>query len=387
MFDFADGGAGDEVTLRDNSEAFQRFVIVPRVLVDVDDVDPSVTLFGKRLSIPILGAPTGLTGLLHVAGERALGRALTAAGTAYVLSAMASYTIEELRTSTDGPLWFQLYVWRDRGFVDELISRAEDAGFDALVVTVDVPRAGQRERDIRNSFGIPPRLTLRTCLAALSRPRWIYNFLRHPRLRIANADTAALRPSGVQLAGYINSQFDPSLTWGDLEALRERWRRPLLVKGILHPDDARRAVRSGADGIIVSNHGGRQLDHAIAALDALTPIAHAVEGEAILILDGGIRRGSDIFKALALGADACMAARPFVYGLGAAGELGVRRAIEILTAEFRLTMSLAGCPSTAEIRASTVKRRPSDDAAGSVAPQPSHVRGKTTRRTLHKDRA
>jgi isopentenyl diphosphate isomerase/L-lactate dehydrogenase-like FMN-dependent dehydrogenase len=370
MFDFVDGGAQDEVTLRDNQDVFSRIAIVPHVLADVSETNSTIDLFGSQLSCPIIGGPTGLTGLIHTSGELALAKALTDAGTAYVLASMASYSIEEVKSASVAPLWFQLYVWRDRGLVSELLGRAKSAGYQALVVTVDIPRAGARERDVRNSFGIPPRITIRTCLDAAQRPRWTYGLLRHPRMRMANLEgSSAGRSDGVGLAAYINRQFDPSLTWSDLSTLREQWDRPLILKGILHPEDARRAVSVGVDGIIVSNHGGRQLDHAVAALDALPSVVDSVDDRVAVLLDGGVRRGTDVFKAIALGARACLAARPFVYGLAAGGEAGAARAIDILASEFRLAMSLAGCRSVKEIAQATLARR-SHDGFGSIADTP-----------------
>jgi L-lactate dehydrogenase (cytochrome) len=247
-------------------------------------------------------------------------------------------------------MWFQLYVWRDRGLVAELVQRAAQAGHRALVVTVDVPRAAVRERDRRNGFGIPPRLTLRSCGEGLMRPRWSVDFLRRPRMSVANAaDHGGGERDAVSLTEYINSQFDPRLSWGDLAWLREQWSGPLVVKGILRGDDARQAVRLGADAVIVSNHGGRQLDHAPSSIAALPGVLDAVGADAEVYVDGGIRRGSDILKALALGARACLVGRPLVYGLAAGGDAGAVHAMRILTEELRIAMALTGCPVLRDI--------------------------------------
>ena len=265
----------------------------------------------------------GLNGLVHHHGELGIARALHDAGSVYVLGAMASYSIEEIATEAPGPTWFQMYIWRDRGLVRELVQRARAAGFRALVVTVDVPRAAARDRDRRNGFGLPPRVTLRSLAGGIVRPRWSAQFIRYPRMSTASIVGHGGGPDDpVGMTDYVNRQFDPTADWDDLSWFRDLWDGPLVVKGILGVEDARRAVALGADAISVSNHGGRQLDHAPSTIRALPPIVDAVGSEAEVYLDGGIRRGSDVLKALALGARACMIGRPLVYGLGA----GVRPA-------------------------------------------------------------
>ncbi len=352
IFDFVDGAANDEVTATRNQDDFAALQLCPRALVDVSRVDLTTTVLGQQVALPVLGAPTGLTGLVHPRGEAGIARAVHDAGSLYVLSAMASYSIEELSRATSGPTWFQLYVWRDRGLVRELVERAAAAGHRALVLTVDVPRAAVRERDRRNGFGIPPRLTLRSLGQGLLRPRWSAGFVRQPRMSIANAaGHGGGVDDAVSLAGYIDSQFDPTLSWQDVAWLRELWSGPLVVKGILHPDDAAEAVRLGADGVVVSNHGGRQLDHAPSSIGALPRVVEAVAGRAEVYLDGGVRRGSDVLKALGLGARACLVGRPLVYGLGAGGAAGAARALAILHEELAIAMALAGCPRVDEIDA------------------------------------
>ena len=350
MFDFVDGGAGDEVTERRNRSDFAELEIRPRTLADVSTVDLSTTVLGEPVAVPLLASPMGLNGLVHHAGEAGIARALHAAGSVYVLGAMASYSIEEIAAVAPGPTWFQMYLWRDRDLVQELMGRALAVGQRVLVLTVDVPRPAGRDRDRRNGFGIPPRMTMRTLAEGLVRPRWSAQFILNPRMSAASvAGHGGGAQDPVSISGYINQQFDPGTTWDDVAWFRERWNGPIVIKGILTAEDARRAIAVGAEGIGVSNHGGRQLDHAPSAIRALSEIADAVGGEAELFMDGGIRRGSDIFKAIATGARACLIGRPLVYGLGAGGETGAHRVVEILTEELRATMGLAGCRSIAEI--------------------------------------
>lgn len=364
VFDFVDGAANDEVTARRNQADFAALEIHPRVLVDVERVDLSTTVLGQRVALPLLGAPTGLTGLIHHRGEAAIAHAVQAAGSIYVLSAMASYSIEEIAREAPGPTWFQLYVWRDRGLVRELVARARAAGHGALVLTVDVPRAAVRERDLRNGFGIPPRLTLRSLGQGLVRPRWSAGFVRHPRMSVANATGRRGGASdAVSLSEYINSQFDPRLSWRDVAWLREEWSGPLLIKGILHPEDAARAASLGADGLIVSNHGGRQLDHAPSTISVLPRVVDAVAGRAEVLLDGGVRRGADVLKARALGARACLVGRPLVYGLGAGGDRGAARTMAILRDELGVAMALAGCASVASLDAGRLVGSPAGSPA------------------------
>jgi isopentenyl diphosphate isomerase/L-lactate dehydrogenase-like FMN-dependent dehydrogenase len=321
----------------------------------VSNVDMSTSVLGQRVSLPILGAPTGLTGLVHHRGEAAVATALHAAGSVYVLSAVASYSIEEMAELAPGPRWFQLYTWRDRGLVQELLARAQAAGYSALVVTVDVPLAARRMRDVRNGFGTPPRVTARSLGEALLRPRWTRDFVRRPRAEMANlVGRGAAAGDSVTLATYLNTQFAPTLSWSDLEWLRGVWSGPIVVKGILRPEDATQAVDAGAAGIGVSNHGGRQLDHAPSAITALPAVVDAVGDRAEVFVDGGVRRGSDVLKAIALGARACLVGRALLYGLAAAGDAGAARALTILSDELKLALALAGCQSLDQLDASWV---------------------------------
>lgn len=346
VFDFVDGGAGDELTARRNEDDLRAIELSPRVLVDVAEVEIATTVLGQPVASPLLGAPMGLLGLIDPAGELAVARALHAAGSVCVLAAMASYAIEEVSAAAPGPLWFQMYLWRDRGLVRELLARAHDCGHRVLVLTVDVPRAAGRDRDRRNGFGIPPRVTARSFGEGALHPRWARRFVREPRILAANlARRSGEAFDAATASAFINSQFDPTATWHELSWLREVWDGPVLVKGILHPDDARTAVSLGAEAVGVSNHGGRQLDRAPSSIAALAPIVDAVGADAEVYLDGGIRRGVDVVSALALGARACLLGRPLAYGLGVAGQAGVSRAIEILLEELRCALALAGRPS------------------------------------------
>ena len=358
VFDFVDGAAADEVTLERNQRDFSRLELSPKILVDVSRIDLATTVLGQPIGVPLLGAPTGLTGLAHHRGEVAIARAVHAAGSIYVQSTMSSYSIEELASLAPGPTWFQLYCFQDRGVVRELLERARAAGHLALMVTGDTPYAGARERDLRNGFGIPPRLTVRSIGEGLLRPRWSADFVRRPRMTVANAASHGGGSSDpLSLIDYIRRQFDPSLSWSDFAWLREVWAGPMIVKGVLRRDDAEQAVRLGADAVLVSNHGGRQLDHAPSSISALPAILDAVGDDAEVYLDGGVRRGSDIVKALALGARACLSGRALLHGLAAGGDAGAARAMQILVEELRLAMALLGCPSVHELGSSWLSVR------------------------------
>jgi L-lactate dehydrogenase (cytochrome) len=352
VFDYVDGGAGDETTLRRNVAALRAVEVLPRVLVDVSRVDTTTTVLGEPVALPLLGAPMGLAGLLHPDGEVALARALHEAGSVSILAAMASCSVEEVMAAASGPTWFQMYLWRDRGLLKDLLDRVKGAGVRALVVTVDVPCAGNRDRDRRNGFSVPPRVTARALADGVLHPRWSYGFVRKPRITWGNLPDAG--GGAATLSARTNRQFDPAATWADLTWFRENWAGPLVVKGIVTAQDARQAVRLGAEAVVVSNHGGRQLDGAPATIRALPAVADAVGGDAEVYLDSGIRRGADIVKALALGARACLAGRALAYGLGVAGQAGVRRAVTILHAELRTVLALAGCPSVRELDPSWV---------------------------------
>jgi L-lactate dehydrogenase (cytochrome) len=351
VFDFIDGGAADEVTVRRNSADFARVTFNPRILNDVSTVDTSTSLFGSRLAMPLVVSPTGGSALLRYEGECVLAKAASAHGVGFTLSAMSSWPLEDVAQFSNGSAWFQLYLWRDRSLSGALVERAASAGYQALVLTVDTPVIGIRERDGRNRFSVPPRITARSVAQSLVRPRWARSFLREAPL---NGHVSVGGGDPQSLAAYIGGLFDPSVTWKDIAWLRDRWSGPLLIKGVIDPRDAHLLVEAGVDGVIVSNHGGRQLDHSPSAISALAPVVEAVGGRVPVLLDGGVRRGSDILKAIAIGASACMTGRPLLYGLGAAGEAGVARALELLQSELRIAMALTGSVSIDKVGPSLV---------------------------------
>jgi isopentenyl diphosphate isomerase/L-lactate dehydrogenase-like FMN-dependent dehydrogenase len=350
VFDYVDGAAWDEATKRHNESDLQALMLRPRMLVGATEIDLSTEVLGRRLEVPLLGAPTGLTGLVHHEGEVGIAQAVHGAGGVYVLSSAASRTLEDVAAASPGPRWFQLYVGHDRGLAQALLERASATGYEAVVVTVDAARAGARERDQRNGFVVPPRITARTLVDGVRRPRWTANFLSRPRL-LSESLLLSMAQEGqaASMAELIGRQLDPALSWRDIAWVQEHWDGPLLIKGILRGDDARQAASLGVAGVIVSNHGGRQLDHATSTIRALPEIVDAAGGELEVLMDGGIRRGVDIIRALALGARGVLAGRALVYGLAAGGPAGAARAVEILVDELRLAMTLLGCPSVREL--------------------------------------
>jgi L-lactate dehydrogenase (cytochrome) len=361
VFDYVDGAAWDELTLERNMADLRRLAVLPRVLTGAADIDLSTTVLGQRVGVPLIGAPTGMTGIVHHDGEVGLARAVHGAGGLHVLSSVGSRTVEEVAARSPGPLWFQLYVSRDRGYVRELLGRARSAGYLALVITVDVQRAGARERDRRNGFSLPPRISARTLAQGLARPRWSIDFIRRPQFLSEGARRARAGGSEAgqpSLTAIINSQFDPGLGWSEISWLQEQWEGPIVLKGVLRAEDAQQAARLGVGGVVVSNHGGRQLDHAPSTISVLPAVADAAGSELEVYMDGGIRRGVDILKALALGARACLSGRALVYGLGAGGEAGAIRAMNLLVEELRLAMTLAGCRSVRELDRSWVTMTP-----------------------------
>lgn len=348
VFDFIDGGAEDERTVRENREAFDSWWLRPRPLVDVTERDQRVELFGRTLPSPLVLAPAGLAGLAWPQGEAAAAAAATRAGIPFAVSTASSCSIEEVRESAAGSLWLQLYLWKDREVTGSLVDRAEAAGYDALCLTVDVPMSGSRERDLRNGMTIPPRIRVKNALGVLSRPLWLGRMAGAP-VTFANVSQGQ-RGRTVALGTYVNSQLNPAASWDDLRWLRSRWSGRLLVKGVLDPVAARQLADEGVDGLVVSNHGGRQLDGAVPAVVALSGVVDALAGRIPVLVDGGIRRGTDVVKALALGATACLVGRPYLWGLAVGGEAGVSRVLEVLTAEIDRTLALLGTPTIAGVR-------------------------------------
>lgn len=342
LFDFIDGAAEDETTLDANRADFDAWRFRPRMLRDVSAVRLEAMLAGQRTALPLALAPIGLAGLAWPNGEILAARAAARAGIPFCLSTNSVARLEEIpRAAPEGENWFQLYFLKDRDWMNGLVDRARDAGYRALVVTVDLPLTGKRERDLRNAFTVPPRPTLSSALAFAQRLPWLWRSLRAPA-GFGNFEGAGGGTGLISVAQHVATLFDPAAGWDDVEALREAWTGPLILKGILHPEDAERAVALGADAISVSNHGGRQLDGTVSAIRALPDIAAAVGGRCDILLDSGVRRGTDILKALALGASGVMIGRAYVWGLAAAGEPGVDKAIALLRAELETAMMLLG---------------------------------------------
>jgi L-lactate dehydrogenase (cytochrome) len=345
VFDYVDGGADEELSLAGNVEAFRRWRFVPRALSDVSAVDTTGQVLGHAVPLPLVLAPTGFTRMMHPAGETAAARAAARHGLPYTLSTMATTSIAELAAAAHGDLWFQLYILTDSGLTRELVDRAAACGYRVLVVTVDTVVAARRVRDVRNGLTIPPQLTARTIAGIGSRPAYWLRLLRSPAMEFANL--AGRRPATIAGSARL---FHPGITWDDIAALRERWTGKLVIKGPLGAADARRAVEAGADGVQLSNHGGRQLDRAVAPVDLLPAVRDAVGPDLAVLVDSGVRHGADIATAIALGADAAAIGRAYLYGLMVAGEPGVDRALDLLAEQFRRTLQLLGVTSAAELR-------------------------------------
>jgi L-lactate dehydrogenase (cytochrome) len=354
VFDYTDGAAGAEISLRRSREAFERIEFCPRVLRDVSTVDPSTTLLGAPSALPLAFAPTGFTRLMHVEGESAVGRVAERVGVPYALSTMGTTSVEALAAAAPtARKWFQLYLWRDRDASAALVERARVAGYEALVLTVDTPVAGPRLRDVRNGFSIPPALTLRTMANAAVHPRWWVDLFTTPPLEFAS-----LRSWGGTVADLVDRVFEPAATLADVQRLRDSWPGALVVKGVQGVDDARAVVDAGADAVVVSNHGGRQLDRSPTPLEQLPAVVRAVGERAEVYVDGGVLDGADVVAAVALGARACLVGRAYLYGLMAGGERGVQRAADILAREITRTMQLLGVASVAELTPERARLRP-----------------------------
>jgi L-lactate dehydrogenase (cytochrome) len=356
LFDYIDGGAEDEVTLRANQADFGRYTFRPRVLVDVSRRDQSTTILGERVTSPLILAPTGFTGIFWPRGEAVGARAAGRKGVIFTASTMSICSMEEIAAAASGPLWFQLYVWRDREVVRSLLERAKAAGYRALVVTADTPVLGQRERDLRSGLVLPPRITVKYVLDTLRRFAWLRSMLANPRPTFGNfVNAPGVEHDITSLAAFTTRQFSPAISWAELDWYRSLWPGPLAIKGIMCAEDARLAVEHGVEAVIVSNHGGRQLDYAPSPIEALPEIADAVDDRAEVILDGGIRRGSDVVKAIAFGARACMIGKAFNYGVAAAGQRGVELAVDILAKEIDRCLALIGRPTLADLDRSAVR--------------------------------
>ncbi len=355
VFDFFDGGAEDEISLRDNEAAYKRLRLMPRVLTDVSAIDTSTLILGQRAELPMAISPTGAVGFGWRGGDIAIARAAATAGIPYTLSSTATASIESIADQAPGRLWFQAYILRNKPFLAALIERARVADYEALVITVDLPVGGKRERDFRNDFSVPFRFTPKNLWDFAQHPRWLSSIVCHGMPVMENlVGLEKQATNSTAIASSVGRSYDPAFNWESLQKIRDSWPRKLIVKGILRPDDALRVATMGCDAVVVSNHGGRQLDSALATLDALPAVVRAVDGKIPVLLDGGIRRGSDIVKALALGAQAVMLGRATLYGASAAGEAGASRSIAILKDELTRTMQLCGARNVMEADASLV---------------------------------
>lgn len=358
IWHYLQGGADDEWTLARNSAAFDEIALVPEVLVDVSRIDTSACILGEKYSLPLILSPTGMSQLFHPDGELAVARAAAAEEVLYGLSTMATTTIEAVAEANgNGPRMFQLYCFRDRGLTLELLNRASAAGYRALCLTVDTPVAGNRERDIATGMTLPPSFSIRSLLDFAVHPRWVLPNLLGRRFELANvvnyAPSVSSQRTGV--IEYANSQMDRSVSWKDVAWLRDRWKGSLLLKGVISPNDAKRAVELGCNGLMISNHGGRQLDGCVSPVEQLPAIRDRVGAAISLILDGGVRRGTHVLKAIALGASACSIGRPYLFGLAVDGEQGVRRVIQIFREEIERSMALMGCPTLSALSSRHVR--------------------------------
>jgi L-lactate dehydrogenase (cytochrome) len=359
VFHYIDGGADDEVALVRNTEAFNDYELLPTQLSDVSNVDLSSTLFGQSVDWPVMIAPTGASKLFHGTGEQAVARAAEKFGMVYSLSTLGTATIEEIAAATSGPKLFQLYVFKDRGLTEAWLQRCKEAGYIALTLTVDTPVAGNRERDFVHGFGAPPRSRIRQVTSFARYPGWLARVLIRKDLEMVNITrgNAAARTWKGGIRKYIDEQLERSLTWKDVEWLRDRWDGALVIKGVQTVDDCRKAADAGATAVMLSNHGGRQLESTPAPVDCIAAVVDALHDRLEIICDGGIRRGNHIVKALALGANACSIGRAYLYALAAGGQAGVEHSLMLLRAELERTMALVGCNSVQKLGRSYVNLR------------------------------
>ena len=352
VFDYIDGGADDEKTLARNSSAFDDYELLYRVLSGVNSPDLSTTLLGQKMDVPFILSPSAGNRLFHTEGEYGPAKAAEKIGTVYSLATLSSVSIEDIGTATNGPKWFQLYVWKDRGLVKEMLDRAKAAGFTAMFLTVDLPIAGNRERDPKNGFTIPPKIGPKQIWHALNAPHWTMDYLFSPAIRYANLSSAS---TAATLNDFVAAQLDAGFNWDDAEWLLGEWNGPTILKGVVRADDAIRAERVGFNAISISNHGGRQLDTSPAPISCLEPIREAVSDKTELIVDGGIRRGTDVLKAIAMGANAVSFARPYLYGLAAGGTEGAIKSVEIIRDAIKRDMILLGAQKITNIDRSFIK--------------------------------
>ncbi len=357
IYDYIEGGAEDEITMARNRASFLDYEFVPRVLNDVKNIDLTTAMQGKKYALPLFLAPTGMSRLFHYQGETAVARAARNNGIPYALSTVGTTSIEDIANISGGSHFFQIYVWQNRDLVYAFIDRCKKMKYSGIILAVDCASLGKRERDLRNGHGRPLEMKIRTALSGLTRPGWIYRFLTSGKLRMANmVDHLPHGGDALKTIDRVNEQFDASVTWEDAERLRDCWDGPFLLKGVQCIEDCRKAVEIGATGVVLSNHGGRQLDGAPPALELLPGAVSAAGGKLEIYIDGGIRRGSDVVKAMALGAAGCMIGRPYLYGLAAGGENGVERSIQILKEEMVRVMQLIGCDAIHKLHAGYVRK-------------------------------
>ena len=356
IFHYIDGGADDEVTLNRNTNAFNDCDLIPNVLASVGEPDLSTTLFGRKIDMPLFLSPTAMQSLYTPEGDKASARAADKFGTMYSMSTMASFSIEEIANISSGPKLFQLYVHKDQSITDDLIDRCRRANFDGLCLTVDTLVAGNRERDHRTGFTTPPKLTLESLLSFAMRPEWVFKYLTNKKFELANIKHKTDKGTNIakSVIDYINEQYDPKMNWKDAEYCIKRWNGPFALKGVMSVDDAKRAIDIGCTAIMISNHGGRQLDGSRSPFDQVKAISDAVGDKLEIILDGGIRRGTHVLKALAAGATACSFGKAFLFSLGAGGQKGVERLLDNMQNEIRRNMILMGCKNIKDLDASKI---------------------------------
>ena len=356
IFHYIDGGADDETTLKRNTDSFSKCDLIPNILASVGEPDLSVEVFGHKINMPLFLSPTAMQRLYHHEGDKASAKAAEKFGTFYSMSTMATSSIEEIANISGGPKLFQLYIHKDQSLTDNLIDRCKNAGFKGLCLTVDTVVAGNRERDHRNGFTTPPKLTLKSLLSFAAHPKWTLNYLTHEKFQLANVAHFTKKGSSIAkgVMEYINEQYDPAMSWKDAEYCVKRWNGPFALKGLMSVEDAKRAVDIGASAIMLSNHGGRQLDGSRSPFDQLPAIVDAVGGKIEIIVDGGIRRGTHVLKALALGATACSFGKGFLFALGAGGQQGVEMVLQRMRDEIRRDMILMGCKSLKELNSSKI---------------------------------
>ncbi len=356
IFHYIDGGSDDEVTLKRNTEAFNECDLIPDVLAGVDNIDLSTTVLGQKIDFPLFPSPTAMHRLYHHEGERASAKAVEKMGTIFGTSTMSTVSIEEIAKINKGPKLFQLYIHRDRGLTDNLIERCKRAGFNSMCLTVDTVVAGNRERDKRTGFSTPPKLTLKSLLSFALHPGWTINNLINEKFKLANIIHMTEKGSSIDksIIDYINEQFDPSMSWKDAEYCVKKWNGPFALKGVMSVDDAKRAFDIGCTAVIISNHGGRQLDGSRAPFDQIAEIVDAVGDKLEVILDGGVRRGSHVLKALCMGAKACSFGKGYLFALAAGGQKGVETILQNMKDEINRDMTLMGCKSVKELNRSKI---------------------------------